>query len=356
MEMPNTNPQTITRERFREKLEIAAKKSLANYAFYFGATNDNIEEIRNLDPAETCGVKVFLGASTGNMLVDQPSSIRAIFEESPVIVAIHSEDETIIRENVSRFQKQYGEAVPMSAHPLIRSAEACYQSTKRAVDLAREVGTRLHVLHLTTGREIPLLDQGMPLSEKRITGEVCVHHLWFNDTDYERLGARIKWNPAIKSRADQDALMQGLLDDAIDIIATDHAPHLMKEKENPYFSCPSGGPLVQHSLVAMLEKHLSGLIPLETVVGKMAHNPAELFRVKDRGFIREGYHADLVLVDLNAPREVTPETLFYKCGWSPFDGQSFRSSVVSTWVNGIRAYHQGIINDDVRGMPLEFCT
>ncbi|MBE0646642.1 MAG: dihydroorotase [Bacteroidales bacterium] len=354
MDMPNTNPKTITHKLLEEKFEIAAQKSLANYTFFLGATNDNLEEVRKIDPRKVCGVKVFLGASTGNMLVDQRKALEGIFSQSPVLIAIHSEDEAIIQANIRSFRDQYGENVPMEAHPLIRSAEACYRSSERAVALAREFGSRLHILHLSTALEVSLLDKEMPLREKKITGEVCVHHLWFNDTDYARLGARIKWNPAIKTKEDQQALLDGVLNGSIDLIATDHAPHLLEEKANPYFSSPSGGPLIQHSLVAMLEMHLQGKIPLEMVVQKMAHNPAELFRIEKRGYIREGYFADLVLVDLQAPWTVTPDNILYKCGWSPFEGDTFRSSVLSTWVNGHLAWHQGIIDETHKGQRLSF--
>lgn len=354
MDMPNTKPQTITIALLKEKEALAAGKSLANYAFFFGATNDNLEEIKRLDPREVCGVKVFMGASTGNMLVNRPEALEGIFSESPVLIAIHSEDEETIQANIREFRERYGEDLPMEAHPLIRSAEACLRSSERAVALARRHGSRLHILHLSTALEIPLLDRGMPLVEKRVTGEVCVHHLWFNDADYARLGSGIKWNPAIKSAKDQQALLAALLDGTIDLVATDHAPHLKEEKANTYFAAPSGGPLIQHSLVAMLEMHLQGRIPLETVVRSMAHNPAELYRIHRRGYLREGYYADLVMVDMNAPWEVTPKTLFYKCGWSPFEGVTFRSSVLATWVNGHLAYRNGEFEETQRGQRLLF--
>lgn len=354
MDMPNTDPKTTTLALLDEKNKIAASKAMANYAFFFGATNENLDEIRRIDPHKVCGVKIFLGASTGNMLVDNQATIRAILSQSPVLVAIHAEDEEIIQANSRMFREKYGEDVLMEAHPLIRSAEACYRSSEQAVKLARESGSRLHILHLSTARELELLDRGMPLKEKRITGEVCVHHLWFNDSDYKRLGARIKWNPAIKSAADQQALLTGILDDTIDIIATDHAPHLLEEKANSYFSCPSGGPLIQHTLVAMLEFYHQGKIPLEQVVRKMTHNVAELYRIEQRGYIREGYYADLVLVDLNAPWMVARENILYKCGWSPFEGTTFQSAVDSTWVNGNLAYHQGEVDESYRGKRLSF--
>ncbi|TSA29819.1 MAG: dihydroorotase [Bacteroidetes bacterium] len=354
MDMPNTNPKTTTLQLLEEKNELAAGKSLANYAFFLGATNDNLEEIRKADSNRVCGVKVFMGASTGNMLVDREETLQGIFAESPLLIAVHSEDEQIIQANIRSYRERYGEEVPVEAHPLIRSAEACYRSSERAVRLAGKYGSRLHILHLSTALEVPLLDRGMPLSEKKVTGEVCVHHLWFNDRDYPRLGARIKWNPAIKSKEDQEALLAGLLDGSIDLVATDHAPHLPEEKARPYFTCPSGGPLIQHSLVAMLELHLQGKIPLESVVQKMSHNVADLYHIEKRGYIREGCQADLVLVDLHIPWEVTRENILYKCGWSPFEGTTFQSSVLSTWVNGHLAYHQGIIDESRKGERLLF--
>ncbi|NQV01186.1 MAG: dihydroorotase, partial [Bacteroidia bacterium] len=354
MDMPNTNPKTTTLKLLEEKFDLAAGKSLANYTFFLGATNDNLDEIRHADLRQVPGVKVFMGASTGNMLVDQQKALEGIFSQSPVLIAIHSEDEEIIQANIRFFRERYGEDVPMEAHPLIRSAEACFRSSERAARLARKYGSRLHILHLSTATELPLLDQGVPLNEKKITGEVCIHHLWFNEDDYQRLGAKIKWNPAIKSKADQQALMAGLIDGTIDLIATDHAPHLLEEKAKPYFSCPSGGPLIQHSLVAMLELHLQGKIPLEMVVQKMAHNPADLFHIQNRGYIREGYYADLVLVDLHAPWQVAPENILYKCGWSPFEGTTFQSSVESTWVNGHLTYHRGNVDETHKGQRLSF--
>lgn len=354
MDMPNTNPKTTTLQLLEEKFGLAAGKSLANYSFFLGATNENISEIRRADPRRVCGVKVFMGASTGNMLVDNEDTLAGIFAESPLLIAVHSEDEEIIQRNIRAFREQYGEDIPVEAHPLIRSAEACYRSSERAVRLTRKYNSRLHILHLSTAREIPLLDRGMPLSEKKVTGEVCVHHLWFNDMDYSRLGARIKWNPAIKSREDQQALLSGLLEGSIDIVATDHAPHLMEEKARPYFSCPSGGPMVQHSLVAMLEMYRLGKIPIEMVVRTMSHNPADLYHIEKRGYIREGYMADIVLVDLDAPHEVTRENILYKCGWSPFEGTTFHASVESTWVNGHLVYNEGTFNESRKGIQLEF--
>ncbi|MFH1159838.1 MAG: dihydroorotase [bacterium] len=354
MDMPNTDPKTTTLELLEQKVELAASKSLANFAFFLGATPGNLEEIRRADPHKVCGVKVFLGASTGNMLVDDPAILEKIFQHSPVLIAIHSEDEGIIRENLRIFKEKYGEEIPIGAHPLIRSAEACYRSSEQAVRLARKHGSRLHILHLSTARELELLDRGMPLAERHITGEVCIHHLWFNDADYAELGALIKWNPAIKSRSDQEALFQAVLDDTIAIIATDHAPHLREEKARPYLSCPSGGPLIQHSLVAMLEFHHRGKISLEKLVQKMAHDVATLYRIEKRGFIREGYFADLALVDLDAPWTVTKDNLLYKCRWSPFEGKRFTSSVSTTWVNGHLVYKDGQFDETKKGKRILF--
>jgi dihydroorotase len=354
MDMPNTNPKATTLSLLEEKFRLAGQKSLANYSFFLGATEDNLPEIEKADPARVCGLKIFLGASTGNMLVADPAVLEEIFKKSKLIVAIHSEDETIIRKNLAAFRERYGEAIPVEAHPLIRSEEACFVSTERAVNLAKKHGTRLHILHLSTGRELSLLEPSVPLGEKKITAEVCVHHLWFDDRDYSRLGSRIKWNPAIKTEADKNALLAGLLEDRIDIIATDHAPHSWQEKQNPYAGCPSGAPLVQHALPAMLELVRLGKIPLTRIVDKMCHSPAILYRIRGRGYIREGYFADLVLVDRNAPWQVEPSNILYKCGWSPFEGQRFSSSVTHTFVNGELAYGNGKVFDEVRGKRLEF--
>ncbi|MEZ5000359.1 MAG: dihydroorotase [Bacteroidales bacterium] len=356
MEMPNTIPQTITNGLLREKHKIAAEKSVTNYSFYLGATNDNIDEIKKIDPAVVCGVKVFMGASTGNMLVDKEESLRNIFSEAPGIVACHCEDETTIRNNTKAYIEEYGEDMPFSYHPLIRSRDACLKSSALAVRLAREYGTRLHILHLSTAGEMELFDNSIPLEEKKITAEVCVHHLWFDDTWYQEKGALIKWNPAIKTPFDRKALLDAVKNDKIDIIATDHAPHTLEEKSQVYTKSPSGGPLVQHSLVAMLDLWHLGEIELEKIVEKMCHNPATLFGVEKRGFIRPGYRADLVLVDPDRRWEVTPENILYKCGWSPFMGHRFRSSVISTFVNGNRVWNEGVIEDSFRGQPLSFAT
>jgi len=354
MDMPNTDPKATTLDILEEKYKLASDRSFANYSFFLGATNDNLEEIKKADPSKICGVKVFLGASTGNMLVDDPEVLAKIFANSRMIVAIHSEDEGIIRKNLATFKEKYGEQIPVEAHPLIRSEEACYVSTKRAVELAGKHNTRLHVLHLSTAKELELFRNDIPLKDKRITAEVCVHHLWFDDRDYPRLGSRIKWNPAIKTEKDKDGLFKGLLSDRIDIIATDHAPHLESEKSNPYLSCPSGGPLVQHSLVIMLEFYSRKMITIEKIVEKMCHAPAVLYRIKDRGFIRKGYFADLVLVDTSAPWTVTRKNILYKCGWSPFEGTTFSSSVTHTFVNGNAVYRNGKPDERWRGKRLEF--
>jgi dihydroorotase len=354
MDMPNTNPKAVTLKILEDKYRIASEKSLANYSFFLGATNDNLGEIRKADPRTICGLKVFMGASTGNMLVDDPAALEAIFAETKMIVAIHSEDETIIRKNFQIYKDKYGENIPVEAHPMIRSAEACYRSTERAVALARKHNTRLHVLHLSTAREAALLDFTGPLEDKRITGEVCVHHLWFDDRDYARLGSLIKWNPAIKSEAEKNGLFEALLAGRIDLIATDHAPHLIEEKSNPYTSCPSGAPLIQHSLYMMLEFWRQGKITLETIVAKMCHNPAILFRIGNRGFIREGYAADLVLVDPNRPWTVTKENILYKCGWSPVEGCTFTSTVTHTFVNGNAVFVNGVFDESVKGRRLVF--
>jgi dihydroorotase len=354
MDMPNTDPKAITLGILEEKYKLASQKSLANYSFFLGATNDNLEEIEKADPTKICGVKVFLGASTGNMLVDNPKVLEKIFSNSRMIVAIHSEDEGIIRKNLVAFREKYGEQIPIEAHPLIRSEEACFTSTKMAVELALKYNTRLHVLHLSTAKELELFRNDIPLKNKRITAEVCVHHLWFDDRDYKRLGSRIKWNPAIKSQKDKKGLFEGLLNDKIDIIATDHAPHLEEEKAHPYLTCPSGGPLVQHSLVIMLEFFHLNQLPIEKVVEKMCHAPAILYRLKDRGFIRKGSFADLVLIDPNNPWTVSKENLLYKCGWSPFEGTKFSSRITHTFVNGNVVYRNGKFDERWRGKRLEF--
>lgn len=354
MEMPNTNPQTLTQELLEEKYKLGAEKSLANYSFYMGASNENIDEILKTDMSKVCGIKVFMGASTGNMLVDDPEILEKIFKYAPGLVAVHCEDEATITENTRILKERFGEEIPIEYHPMIRSEEACYRSSSMAVDLAKKHNTRLHVLHLSTARELGLFDNSIPLEKKRITAEVCVHHLWFHEMDYERLGTLIKWNPAIKTMEDRNELLQGLLDDKIDVVATDHAPHTSEEKNNTYFKAPSGGPLVQHSLPAMLQMYHRGLISMEKIVEKMCHAPAVCFRVKNRGYIREGYAADLTLIDLNSPWKVEKDNILYKCGWSPFEGDTFESKVTHTFINGHLAYRYGEFDESVKGQRLLF--
>ncbi len=353
MDMPNTNPQTVTVEALEAKYRMARDRSVANYAFYLGATNDNLDQIRALAPEQACGIKVFMGASTGNMLVDREETLRAIFADAPVLVATHCEDTPTIQKNEAIYRERYGEEVPMACHPLIRSVEACYKSSSLAVELAREYGTRLHVLHLTTAKEMELFEPA-PLDGKRITAEACVHHLYFDDRDYEFKDAFIKCNPAIKGREDRDAIRRALVEDRIDVIGTDHAPHTLDEKLQSYFKAPAGLPLVQWALPMALELYHDRQITLERLVEKTAHGPARLFNVRERGYLREGYWADLVLVDLQSPYRVEREAVLYKCGWSPLEGRRLRSRVVATFVNGQVAYYEGRVNDAVRGRRLEF--
>jgi dihydroorotase len=354
MDMPNTNPQTVTVDILNDKYRLGAENSLTNFSFYIGATNTNLNEVMSVEPREVCGIKLFMGSSTGNMLVDNERALRELFSNAILPVTAHCEDEPIIRKNSEDYRKKYGEEVPIDMHPLIRSRDACFKSSSYAVRLAKEFNTRLHVLHLSTADEMKLFSSERPLREKRITGEVCVHHLWFEESSYNELGTLIKWNPAIKTRFDRDALLTSVNNDLIDIIATDHAPHTLAEKKNTYFKAPSGGPLVQHSLVVMLELWHQKLISLEKIVEKMCHNPAILFEIKERGFIREGYKADLCVVDPNNSWIVSKENILYKCGWSPFEGQEFRSKVVKTIVNGTIVYDDGVINEDYRGQRLTF--
>lgn len=354
IEMPNTNPQTTTIEKLEEKFGIAAKTSFANYSFMFGGTNDNLEEILRVDPKSCAGLKLFLGSSTGNMLVDDEKVLENIFSRTGLLISAHCEDETTIKKNLEKYKATYGDDIPIKYHPAIRSEEACYLSSSRAVALAEKTGARLHVFHLSTAKETGLFRNDIPLKEKKITAEVCVHHLWFCDDDYENKGTFIKWNPAVKTPADRKGLWQALLDDRIDVIATDHAPHTLEEKQNNYANAPSGGPLVQHAMTAMLEAFHKGKISLEKVVEKMCHNPAVLFQVKKRGYIREGYFADLVLADINNPNTVTRENLLYKCGWSPFEGTTFQSKITHTFVNGDLAYDNGTFRELRNVKRLEF--
>lgn len=354
MEMPNTVPNTLTQELLSDKYAIAAETSLANYSFYMGASNDNIEEVLKTDPKKVCGIKVFMGSSTGNMLVDNEKTLENIFSKAPILVATHCEDEATIRHNLSEFKAKYGDDLTIEMHPLIRSAEACYKSSSLAVELAKAYQTRLHILHISTAKEIALFDNTIPLAAKKITAEACVHHLWFNDKDYATKGNFIKWNPAVKTKEDQNGILQGVLNNNIDVIATDHAPHTLEEKNQPYLQAPSGGPLVQHALPALLEMHLQGKISLEKIVEKTAHNLAICFNIEKRGFIREGYWADLVLVDLKDSWKVTKLNNFYKCGWSPFDGDTFQASVTHTFVSGNLAYQKGRFTTDQIGKRLTF--
>tara|TARA_B100001769_G_scaffold268290_1_gene256623 strand:+ start:1234 stop:2574 length:1341 start_codon:yes stop_codon:yes gene_type:complete len=354
IEMPNTIPQTITEKALDEKIDIASKNSFANYSFLFGGTNNNIDDIKNFDKKKAAGLKLFLGSSTGNMLVDDLDVLREIFLATDLPIAVHCEDEDIIRENIKLYKKTYGKEIPIEKHPMIRSEKACYLSSKKAIALARETGARLHVFHLSTAIETKLFDNNIPLEEKKITSEVCVHHLWFSEKDYQDKGNFIKWNPSIKKDTDQLALWEALNDDRIDILATDHAPHLESEKKLDYLNCPSGGPMVQHALPAMLTAHKKGKISLEKIVEKACHNPAKLFKIKKRGFLREGYFADLVLIDLEKKNKVLKDSLFYLCGWSPFEGTTFESSVVKTFINGKIVYDFGQIVSKPSGKRLEF--
>ncbi|MEL6674085.1 MAG: dihydroorotase [Bacteroidota bacterium] len=353
MEMPNTKPQTLTQELLQAKYDRAAAVSTANYSFFMGASNDNIEEVLKTDPKRVCGVKVFMGSSTGNMLVDDQAVLDGLFRQVPMLIATHCEKEEIIRANLAKYQQEYGDEIPVEFHPIIRDVEACYASSSQAVALAKKHRTRLHILHISTEKELALFEPG-PLEDKRITAEVCIHHLWFTADDYEKKGKFIKWNPAVKAPANREALRKALMEDRLDIVATDHAPHTLDEKARPYTSAPSGGPLVQHALVAMLEMVHQGVFPLERVVEKMAHAPAQCFHLDNRGYIREGYQADLVLVDMHHPWEVNRDNVRYKCGWSPFEGQSFQSQVLKTWVNGDLVFSDGQVDDQVRGQRLSF--
>lgn len=353
-EMPNTQPQTVTLDLLEQKMALAAEKSLANFSFFLGASNDNINEIVGADPKTVCGVKVFFGASTGNMLVDNIHTLEEIFKRSPIPVAAHCEDESTIRANSEAMRAKYGEDVPVEMHPVIRNSEACYRSSELAVSLARKYNTRLHITHMSTAAELELLDNKLPLSQKRITAEACTHYLWFCDEDYTRIGTKLKVNPAIKSAEDKNALLRGLLDNRIDIISTDHAPHLAEEKANTYFKSPSGTPLVQHSLQAMLQMVEHGKMELSTMVDKMCHAPAICYAIEKRGFIRTGYYADIVLVDPQRSVTVQKENILYKCGWSVFEGTTFNSQIVNTFVNGHLAFNNGEIDDSEKGLRITF--
>jgi dihydroorotase len=355
MEMPNTVPNTLTQELLADKYTIASEMSLANYSFFMGASNNNLEEVLKTDPNKVCGIKVFMGSSTGNMLVDNEQDLVNIFKEAPMLIATHCEDEQTIQKNLADFKQKYGEEnLTIEMHPLIRSAEACYLSSSMAVELAKKHQTRLHILHISTAREVALFDNTLALKDKRITAEACVHHLWFDDQDYAKKGNFIKWNPAIKTVKDKDAILKGVLEGYIDIIATDHAPHTLEEKQQPYFQAPSGGPLVQHALSALLEMYHQKKVTLEQIVEKTAHNVATCFQVDRRGYIREGYWADLVLVNLNDPVKVTKQNILYKCGWSPFEDQIFQSEITHTIVSGNLAYTLGKFTTNETGQRLAF--
>ena len=353
MEMPNTVPNTLTQELLEDKYRMGAASSLVNYSFYMGVGNDNLDEVLRTDPRTVCGLKAFLGSSTGNMLVNDEHTLDELFRRAHMILAVHAEDEKTIRSNMAKAEARWGADIPVDQHPVIRDAEACYLSSSRAVARAREHGTRLHVLHISTERELELFDPG-PVQNKRITAEACIHHLWFTAEDHASKGSLIKWNPAVKNASDRAAIRQAVVDDRIDVVATDHAPHTLEEKGRPYAQCPSGGPLVQHSLVAMLDLMHQGVFTLHQVVDKLSHAPARLFQVEGRGYIQEGYHADLVLVDLDAPWTVDRGNVLSKCGWSPFEGHTFRSRVLRTWVNGRAVFVEGRVDGSVRGERLRF--
>jgi len=354
IEMPNTKPQATNIIELEKKFDRASETSLANYSFMFGGTNDNIEEIRKLDKSKVAGLKLFLGSSTGNMLVDDQAVLREIFLNTDLLISVHCEDEATVRANFATYKERYGEDIPIEAHPEIRSHEACYLSSSRAIALAKETGARLHVFHLSTAQETDLFRNDIPLNEKKITAEVCVHHLWFSSEDYKTKGTLIKWNPAVKNQVDQDALWKALNDDRIDVLATDHAPHTQEEKNNKYASAPSGAPLVQHALLALLTAVGKGKISIEKLVQKACHNPAILFEIEKRGYVKEGFYADLVLVDLNKKTLVTEESLLYQCKWSPFEGETFEAKIDTTWVNGSCVYDKGIVIEKRAGKRLTF--
>jgi len=354
MEMPNTVPNTLTQELLEDKYNLGKEKSIANYSFFMGASNDNIDEVLKTDPKNVCGVKVFMGSSTGNMLVDNETTLTNIFSKCDMLIATHCEDEATIRKNLAEYEAKYGEDMPIKYHPEIRNAEACYLSSSLAVRLAKKHNTRLHILHLSSAIEMDLFDNSIPLKDKRITAEACVHHLWFSDKDYDKKGTFIKWNPAVKNQADQDAIWQAINDDKIDILATDHAPHTFEEKNKGYFEAPSGGPLVQSAVQAILQKAKEGKISIEKAVQKMSHDPAICFQVEKRGYIREGYFADLVVVDPNKPYTVTKDNILYKCKWSPFEDVTFDHTIDTTFVNGEIVYQNGEIIEGNNGMRLTF--
>ena len=354
IEQPNTLPNAITQELLEDKYQIAAQKAYANYSFMMGGTNDNLEELLKTNPRNVAGIKLFLGSSTGNMLVDNPESLEKIFSSTKMLIAVHCEDETTIKNNLEHYKEQYGDAIPVTCHPLIRSEEACYNSSSKAIELAKKTGARLHVFHLSTAKEMELFTNKIPLEEKQITAEVCIHHLWFSDEDYKTKGNFIKWNPAVKTANDRKVLWEALLDDRIDVIATDHAPHTLEEKSQDYLKAPSGGPLVQHAVVAMFEAYHQGKISIEKIVEKMCHNPAKIFKIENRGFIKEGYFADLVIVNTGLPWNVKKENILAKCGWSPFEGYNFKSRITHTFVNGTLVYQNFKVKEIKAGQRLLF--
>ena len=354
IEQPNTVPNAVTQELLEEKYKIASEKSYANYSFSMGGTNDNLEEVLKTNPRNVAAIKLFLGSSTGNMLVDNPEILEEIFSQVKMPICVHCEDEATIRKNTEIYKEQYGEDIPVKFHHLIRSEEACYLSSSKAIELAKKTGARLHVYHLSTAKEMELFRNDIPLKDKKITAEVCVHHLHFTNEDYETKGSLIKWNPAVKTETDKNGLWEALLDDRIDVIATDHAPHTLEEKSNKYLSCPSGAPLVQYSLSVMFEYFKKGKISLEKVVEKMCHNPAILFEIEKRGFVKEGYKADLVLINPNAEITVSKENIFSKCGWSPLENETFHSEITHTFVNGFLAYENGKVSPEKHGERLLF--
>jgi dihydroorotase len=354
IEQPNTVPQATTQKLLQDKFDIAEKTSYTNYSFMFGGTNDNLEELLKTNPKNVAGIKLFLGSSTGNMLVDNPEVLEKIFSSTKLIISVHCEDEDTIRKNTAHYKEIYGDDIPIELHPIIRSDDACYKSSSRAIELAKKTGARLHIFHLSTAKEMKLFRNDIPIAEKQITAEACVHHLWFSDEDYKEKGTFIKWNPAVKKASDRAALWEALLDDRIDVLATDHAPHTLEEKSNPYTKAPSGGPLVQHALLALTEKVKEGVWTMEKLVEKACHNPAIIFQIEKRGYIREGYHADIVLLDDQKPQTVSRDNVLYKCGWSPFEGTTFSSTVTHTFVNGSLIYNNGTFDDTTKGKRITF--
>jgi dihydroorotase len=354
IEQPNTVPNAVTQELLEDKYKIASEKAFTNYSFMMGGTNDNLDELLKTNPKNVAGIKLFLGSSTGNMLVDNEEVLEKIFSSTQMLIAVHCEDEATIKANLAKFQEQYGEDIPPSAHPLIRSAEACYISSSKAIELAKKTGARLHVFHISTAKELELFSNKIPLEDKKITAEVCIHHLWFSDKDYEKKGNLIKWNPAVKTEKDRDALWEALLDGRIDVIASDHAPHTLEEKKQKYDKAPSGGPLVQHAVVAMFEMYHQGKISIEKIIEKMAHNPAKLFKIEKRGFIKVGYYADLAIINTGLPWTVKKDNILYKCGWSPFEGTTFKSRITHTFVNGQLVYNNGKVKEIQVGERLTF--